>query len=165
MAGYQTGTDNELLSDGTYKYTYDKDGNMTSQTNIATGYVTYYSWDYRNRLIEVKQEDNHGNVLNDETFTYDVNNNRIAVSLNGAAQLYTVYDVANPYIDFNGSGQLTERYLTNPKGLSQFYGQVSASGATEWFLTDNLNSVRKVISTSGTSLDAITYDPFGSIVS
>jgi RHS repeat-associated protein len=90
--------------------------------------------------------------------------NRIAVSLNGSTQLYTVYDGANPYIDFNGSGQLTQRYLTNPKGLSQFYGQVSASGTTEWFLTDNLNSMRQIISASGTCLDAITYDPFGNIV-
>src|SRR5579875_1765492 len=165
MAGYQTGTGNELLSDGTYSYTYDKDGNMTSQTNIATGSVTYYTWDYRNRLVEVKQEDNQGHVLNDEKFTYDVNNNRIAVSLNGTPQLYTVYDGANPYLDFNGSGQLTERYLYNPNALSQFYGQVSASGAVQWFLTDNINSIRQVVSSSGSVLDAITYDPYGNIMS
>jgi RHS repeat-associated protein len=164
MTGYQTGTGNELLSDGTYNYTYDKDGNMTSQTNIATGYVTYYTWDYRNRLIEVKQEDNHNNVLNDEKFTYDVNNNRIAVSLNGTAQLYTVYDGANPYIDSNGSGTLTQRYLTNPKALSQFYGQVNASGTVQWFLTDNINSIRQVVSASGSVLNAITYDPYGNIL-
>jgi RHS repeat-associated protein len=126
--------------------------------------VTYYTWNYRNRLTEVKQEDSQGHVLNDETFTYDVNNNRIGVSLNGTQQLYTVYDGSNPYMDFNGSGQLTERYLTNPNGLSQFYGQVSASGVTQWFLTDNLNSIRQVVSASGASLDAITYDPFGNIL-
>jgi len=165
MPGYQTGTGNELLSDGTYNYTYDADGNMTSQTNIATGYVTYYTWDYRNRLVEVKQEDNHNNVLNDEKFTYDVFNNRIAVSLNGTPQLYTVYDGANPYLDFNGSGQLTERYLYNPNALSQFYGQVNANGNAQWFLTDNLGSIRQVVDTSGNVLDAITYDPYGNIVS
>ncbi len=165
MAGYQTGTDNELLSDGTYKYTYDKDGNMTSQTNIATGSVTYYTWDYRNRLVEVKQEDNHNNVLNDERFTYDINNNRIAVSLNGTPQLYTVYDGANPYLDFNGNGQLTERYLYNPHALSQFYGQVNANGTVQWFLTDNIHSIRQVVDSSGNVLDALTYDPYGNIIS
>jgi RHS repeat-associated protein len=157
-ATYTTGSDNELTSDGTYTYTYDADGNMTSQTNIHTGSVTYYTWDYRNRLTEVKQ----GN--SDEKFTYDVNNSRIAISLNGTTQLYTVYDGANPYMDFNGSGQLTERYLTNPNGLNQFYGQVSASGTTQWFLTDNINSIRQVVSTSGSSLDTITYDPYGTIL-
>src|SRR5579875_3028511 len=165
MAGYQTGTGNELLSDGIYNYTYDADGNMTSQTNIATGSVTYYTWDYRNRLIEVKQESSNGTVLNDEKFTYDVNNNRIAVSLNGTPELYTVYDGANPYMDFNGSGQLTQRYLYNPNALSQFYGQVSASGAVQWFLTDNINSIRQVVSSNGNVLDAITYDPYGNILS
>jgi RHS repeat-associated protein len=165
MAGYQTGTGNELLSDGTYKYTYDKDGNLVSQTNIATGSVTYYTWDYRNRLVEVKQESSSGTVLNDEKFTYDVFNNRIAVSLNGTPQLYTVYDGANPYLDFNGSGQLTERYLYNPHALSQFYGQVSANGTVQWFLTDNIHSIRQVVSAGGTVLDAITYDPYGNILS
>jgi RHS repeat-associated protein len=165
MAGYQTGTGNELLSDGTYKYTYDKDGNLVSQTNIATGSVTYYTWDYRNRLVEVKEESSSGTVLNDEKFTYDVFNNRIAVSLNGTPELYTVYDGANPYMDFNGSGQLTERYLYNPNALSQFYGQVSANGTVQWFLTDNIHSIRQVVSASGTVLDLITYDPYGNILS
>jgi RHS repeat-associated protein len=165
MSGYQTGTGNELLSDGMYSYTYDQDGNTTSQTNIATGSVTYYTWDYRNRLTEVKVETSGGTVLNDEQFTYDVNNNRIAVSLNGTPQLYTVYDGANAYMDFNGSGTLTERYLTNPKALNQFYGQVDASGTAQWFLTDNINSIREVVSTSGSVLDAITYDPYGNILS
>jgi len=146
-------------------WSYDADGNMTSQTNIATGAVTYYTWDYRNRLIEVKQEDNHNNVLNDEKFTYDINNNRIAVSLNGTPQLYTVYDGANPYLDFNGSGQLTERYLYNLNVLSQFYGQVNASGTVQWFLTDNIHSIRQVVSSGGSVLDAITYDPYGNILS
>ncbi len=157
-ATYTTVADNELQSDGTYSYTYDADGNMTSQTNIQTGSVTYYTWDYRNRLTEIKQGSN------DEKFTYDVNNNRIAVSLNGAQQLATVYDGANPYMDFNGSGQLIQRYLSNPNALNQFYGQVSASGTTQWFLTDNLGSVHQLVSTSGSVLNALTYDPYGNLI-
>jgi RHS repeat-associated protein len=53
--------------------------------------------------------------------------------------------------------------LTAPIGLSQFYGQVSASGTPEWYLTDLLGSVRQVVSPSGSVLDAITYDPYGSL--
>jgi len=143
----------------------DPSGNTLTQTNIATGSATYYTWDYRNRLTEVKVENSQNQVLNDEKFTYDVFNNRIGVSLNGMQQLWTVYDGANPYIDFNGSGTLTQRYLANPQGLSQFYDQVSGSGTTQWFLTDNLGSIRQVISTGGSLLDAITFDPYGNIVS
>jgi len=113
----------------------------------------------------VKQESSSGTVFNDEKFTYDINNNRIAVSLNGTPELYTVYDGSNPCLDFNGSGQLTERYLYNPNALSQFYGQVSANGTVQWFLTDNINSIRQVVSASGSVLDLITYDPYGNILS
>jgi len=81
------------------------------------------------------------------------------------AQSNRAYDGANPYLDFNGSGQLTERYLANPNVLSQFYGQVSANGTVQWFLTDNINSIRQVIDTSGSVLGAITYHPYGNILS
>ncbi len=140
-------------------------GNTLTQTNISTGTVTYFTWDYQNRLTEVKVETSTGTVLSDEKFTYDVFGNRIGVSLNGTQTLYTVYDGSNPYMDFNGSGTLTERYLTNPNALSQFYGQVSAGGTVQWFLTDNINSIREVVDSSGNSLDAIAYDPWGTILS
>ncbi len=142
-----------------------KRGNTLTQTNIATGTVTYFTWDYQNRLTEVKVVSSTGTVLNDEKFTYDVFGNRIGVSLNGTQTLYTVYDGSNPYIDFNGSGTLTERYLTNPDALSQFYGQVSAGGTVQWILTDNIDSIREVVDSSGNSLDAIAYDPWGTILS
>jgi RHS repeat-associated protein len=163
--GYTTGTGNELTGDGTYSYTYDNEGNLTTQVTIATGSVTYYSYDYRNRLTEVKQETSGGTVINDEKFTYDVNDNRIGVSLNGTQQSWTTFDGANPYIDFSGGGSVTERYLADPRGLNEFYGQVNSGGTPQWLLTDNLGSVRQVVNTSGTVLDQLTYDPFGGLVS
>jgi RHS repeat-associated protein len=174
-----TTSGNELLSDGTYSYAYDNEGNLTSQTDTAVGSqdfgdVTSYSYDFENRLTAVTVENSQGQMLEEETFTYDVFGNRIGslqtIMSNGTQQtqqLYTIYNGSNPYMDFapvNGTVQLTERYLTNPNGLNQFYGQVNASGTTEWYLTDNINSIRQVINAAGTSLDAITYDPFGSII-
>ncbi len=156
---------NELKSDGTYSYTYDNEGNLTTQVTIATGSVTYYSYDYRNRLTEVKVETSLGTVINDEKFTYDVNNNRIGISLNGTQQSWTVYDGKNPYIDFNGSGTLTERYMMEPKGQNQFYARVNAVGTVNWYVTDNLGSIREIASSSGAVLDTLTYDPFGGIIS
>jgi RHS repeat-associated protein len=35
----------------------------------------------------------------------------------------------------------------------------------QWFLTDNIHSIRQVVSASGPVLDAITYDPYGNILS
>ncbi len=34
MTGYQTGTDNRLLNDGTYSYEYDQEGNRTKRTKL-----------------------------------------------------------------------------------------------------------------------------------
>ncbi len=158
MSGYSTGTGNELLSDGTYSYTYDHNGNLLTQKNISTGVVTTYTWDYRNRLTKVQVGSST------ETFTYDVNNNRIGMTVNGT-QTWTVFDGANPYMDFYNGATPTERYLYNPKALNQFYGQVNGSGTAQWFLTDNINSIRQVVSTSGSVLVTITYDPYGNILS
>jgi YD repeat-containing protein len=52
-AGYQTGTNNQLLADGQFTYEYDGEGNRTKRTEVATGKVTEYIWDYRNRLAGV----------------------------------------------------------------------------------------------------------------
>jgi RHS repeat-associated protein len=165
MTGYSTGTGNELLNDGTYSYTYDKEGNLTGQTQTSGGQTTSYTYDYRNRLVEAVVSSSTGLVLNDEKFTYDVNNNRIGVTLNGTQQLGTVYDGQNPYIDFNGSGQVTQRYLTDPAGLDQFYARVSSGGTVNWYLTDNLGSVRQIVGTSGSVLDQLTYGTFGGLIS
>jgi YD repeat-containing protein len=51
--GYGTGRNNQLLTDSTYNYTYDDEGNRTKRTEIATGKVTEYVWDYRNRLTNL----------------------------------------------------------------------------------------------------------------
>ena len=47
------GAHNRLLSDGTYRYEYDGEGNCVKRTNIPTGEVTEYEWDHRNRLVVV----------------------------------------------------------------------------------------------------------------
>ena len=39
----KTGAYNRLLSDGTYNYEYDAEGNRTKRTDIATGAVTEYN--------------------------------------------------------------------------------------------------------------------------
>ena len=60
MTGYQTRTGNELLSDGTYNYTYDNDGNLLTKTQISNGQATQYTWDYRNRLTRRSSQERPG---------------------------------------------------------------------------------------------------------
>jgi len=81
---YATGADNELLSDGTYRYAYDADGNRTARfidvnldgvLDSGDTNVTEYKWDARNRLIEVTERAAFGGTATEAVdYLYDVEN-------------------------------------------------------------------------------------------
>ena len=164
------GPANELTSDGVYAYTYDNVGNMLTKTGMEGGITTVYSftWDFQNRLKEVKKTQNGGaTVLADDTFTYDVFGRRIGKVDKDGNQVWTVYDGANPYVDFTGTTSLTlaTRYLYGP-GTDQLLASRDASGNnTVWYLTDLQASVRQVIGDAGSVKATLAYDSFGNIIS
>jgi RHS repeat-associated protein len=167
-AGYQTGANNRLLSDGTYSYTYDNEGNRTSRTNIATGEVTSYSWDYHNRLTDVTTKDINGTLIKAVGYTYDVYNQRISKSVDsdgtGAAAPQTewyVYDGSNISLVFDGQGNQTHRYLYGTE-VDQILADETQTGVN-WALVDNLGSVRDIVNNNGTLLNHISYDSFGQV--
>ena len=45
----------------------DADGNLITQTDIATGNTINYTWDYRNRLTEVIYKDSGGSHDGNDT--------------------------------------------------------------------------------------------------
>jgi RHS repeat-associated protein len=144
--------------------TYDKDGNLLSKRD-ASGDVWSYSWDYRNRLTEVKETNAQNQVVLDEVFTYDVNNNLIGEAVNGVPQRWTVYDGSTPYLDLNAAGQVSERYLADPNALAQYWARVGQTGQADWMVTDLLGSVRELVSAGGSVEDRIAYDAYGNVVS
>ncbi|AFY61911.1 RHS repeat-associated core domain protein [Synechococcus sp. PCC 6312] len=166
-AGYVTGVNNQLLSDGTYTYTYDNEGNRTSRTNIATGEVTQYGWDYRNRLVEVVTKDSSGTITQQVTYTYDFENRRIAKTVDpdgsGVASATTerfVYDGNHIALVFDGEGNQTYRYLHGPQ-VDQVLAQEDAQGNTLWSLTDHQGTVRDLVDEAGIPVNHISYDSFG----
>jgi RHS repeat-associated protein len=163
MSGYQTGPGNELLNDGQFTYTYDRNGNLLSKRD-ASGDVWSYSWDYRNRLTEVKETNAQSVVVLDEQFVYDVNDNLIGEVVNGVPQRWTVYDGSTPYLDLTGTGQVSKRYLADPNALAQYWARVGQTGQADWMVTDLLGSVRALVSASGSVEDQIAYDAYGNIV-
>ena len=58
MAGYQTGTDNQMTNDGTCTYTYDAAGNMTQKSKGDGLETWYYGYDNLNRLTSVRETRN-----------------------------------------------------------------------------------------------------------
>ena len=74
-----------------------------------------------------------------------------------------------PYADFNGSGTLLTRYVSGPGMVNgavvdELLARTSSGGTTAWYLTDKLDSVRDVVSSSGSALDHVVYDSFGNII-
>jgi RHS repeat-associated protein len=152
---------NRLTNDGTYTYTYDNQGNLLTKTLIAdTTQQTLFTWDYRNRLTEVVVKSGT-TTLQDDRFTYDVLDRRIGKSTLSGGQQWTVYDGADPYADFNGSGSLTYRYLYGNE-IDDLFARFDGTNAV-WYLDDLLGSVRQLVNTNGLILDQITYDCYGNI--
>ncbi len=160
-AGYQTGTNNQLFSDGTYNYTYDAEGNLKTRTEIATGKVREFTWDYRNRLTGVTDKTG-GTVTQQVSYTYDALNQRIAKTV-GTQTTRFVYDRGNVYLEFSGTNTTpSTRYLYGLM-VDQVLAQESNSQTT-WMLTDHLGSVRDLVNNSGAVVNHFTYDSFGQVV-
>jgi RHS repeat-associated protein len=169
-AGYQTGGNNQLLADGTYSYTYDNEGNRTSRTNIATGELTQYVWDYHNRLTSVVTKDSSGTLTQSVEYTYDVYNRRIAkvIDLDGASSAPAqtermVYDGDNIALTFDETGTQTHRYLFG-LGVDRVLADETSTGVN-WALIDNQGTVRDVIDSQGQVLNHIVYDSYGQVTS
>jgi RHS repeat-associated protein len=188
ISGYVTGPNNQLLSDGTYDYDYDNEGNRILRTNIVTGETTEYEWDHRNRLIKITDKDDIGEITQVAEYTYDFQNRRIAKSLSTLnsplSTTFYLYDGnrwergnAGDHIalQFDGDGTLTNRYLYGPavdqiladEQIDEVLG-LTTPGEVLWPLTDNHGTVRDVAQfddvTGATSIaNHIAYNAFGQI--
>uniref|UniRef100_UPI0032206C09 hypothetical protein n=1 Tax=Thermogutta sp. TaxID=1962930 RepID=UPI0032206C09 len=81
---YTTGTNNRLLSDGTYRYLYDAEGNRThrfidananGQLDAGDTDITQYTWDHRNRLTKVEHRSSYAAAVDHVVeYAYDYAN-------------------------------------------------------------------------------------------
>jgi RHS repeat-associated protein len=182
--GTTIGAGDTLLFDGTYYDTYDANGNLIEQANATTEIIN--KWDNRNRLVSVTDKvlENGSWVKTEEIdYTYDVFNNLIGrqqttyqsdgVTPATSVTQRNVFDGANMVLTFDGSGNLTDRYLWGPmvdqvladeqfKPSGSAHNQLpSSAGNTLWSLGDNQNSVRDLVNDSGVLQEHIAYSPFG----
>lgn len=170
-AGYVTSKNNQILTDGTHNYTYDGEGNLVTKTEIATGNVTFFIYDHRNRLVTVQERTPAGIITKETTYTYDVFDRQIAKSVDpdgvGSQTAQTtrfVYDGAHVWADYNAAGTVLARYLFGDRA-DEILARFQPGNGTAWYLTDHLGTVRDLANASGALLNHIDYDSFGRILS
>ena len=167
---YTTGTNNQLLSDGTYRYLYDAEGNRThrfidanqnGQLDAGDTDITQYTWDHRNRLTKVSHRPSYGAAVDWVIrYWYDYQNRMVRKlgDLNGDGDYEQkqnlVYDGNQVVMDFRRTGSglvqtgdLEWRYLWGP-AVDQILAEENVDNGSDetvqWTLTDHLNTVRDI---------------------
>lgn len=180
---------NRLSSDGTFDYTYDSEGNRTRSVNQTTGEQLDFTYDHRNRLVEVKRSQGNVNQPSvDLDYEYDTLGRLVsrtesaytyapvtgAVTSTSTAVEKRVYDGDHVVLDFakpnGGSFGLSHRYMYGP-AVDQLLAQEtvsspSSAGSVVWMLSDNEGSVRDLLDNSGSTVTGghFKYDAFGQII-
>jgi RHS repeat-associated protein len=172
---YVTNKNNQLASNGIFSYSYDSVGNLVRQTEIASGEVREFTWDFRNRLTSVVDKNGASNEIRRIVFTYDGLNRRISkntVTGSESVSTHFVYDDANVLLEFvdndDPSGPnlptLAQRYLHGP-AVDQVLAQEDGSGTVFWMLADRLGSITDLLDNSGTVVNHLKYDSYGNLIS
>jgi RHS repeat-associated protein len=169
-SGYVTGPNNQLQSDGEFNYDYDDEGNLILKTEIATGNITEYVYDHRNRVVRIEERSSGGIILSECEYVYDVEGRRIAtiLDIDGvgpaiAETTYYTYNGDNTWADFNGLSQVIARYLYD-NDIDRILARWRAGSGTTWYLTDRLGSIHDLVDSAGVVINRINYDSFGRVL-
>jgi RHS repeat-associated protein len=179
-SGYTTTTNNRTTAQPGFTFAYDDQGNRTSRTETATGKVTEYSWDHRNRLTEVKERNSAGGaVVKQVDYSYDAFNRLVkraydadGAGAGAATNQFWVYDEGiNAVLQFDGSAasNLSHRYLWSDRVDELLADETVGGGAdTLYALGDHLGTIRDIANFSeSTSVTSITnhrtYNSFGKL--
>ncbi len=150
---------NRLVEDDANCYAYDANGNLSTQTEkiggLCNGPATTYSWDVRNRLVQIEFPD-----TTVATYRYDALGRRIEKEFGGAVTRY-VYDEENILLEFDSSQALVARFghgdRVDQPLLQERNGQLFSYHA------DNLGSIRLLTDSAGLVVNGYDYDGFGNL--
>ena len=165
------GAGNRLLADAVFDYAYDPEGNLTSKTDRASGTVTDFVYDYRNRLTDVTVTAADGTLLMEAEYVYDVFDRRIVTSVDedgsgpqAAEEMHTVYDGQHAWADLLPDGSVDTRYLFGA-GTDEILARWRPGEGTAWYLADRLGSITHLVDDAGTVLSTNSYGSFGNVLS
>ena len=112
---YEIGANNQLLSDGTYEYQYDNDGNLVLRTSIADGSTESYTYDARTASSRSSTRTQPASRPSGSTYTYDALNRRISESVAGrSGTVVTVTSTMAKTSSWSSRGMADRRRLPSP---------------------------------------------------
>jgi RHS repeat-associated protein len=148
-----TGDSRQVQNDGKFEYKYDDEGNLTRKTELASGNITNYEWDYRNRLSKVSSA---SQIVE---YQYDAEDRRVGKAINGITQEKYLYDGQDIALVVGNAGTITERYLYG-SGVDNVLSK-EANGQVTWSLGDKQGSIVDLVNEQGAILNHFVYDSFG----
>jgi RHS repeat-associated protein len=139
------GKNNQLTSDGVFKYTYDNEGNRIAKVSKKSR--TEYFWDHRNRLVKVVAD---GKIVE---YVYD-HLNRLLRRNNE----YFVHDGWQIVLVLDSKCNVKDRCLWGAKQDELLCEN------DHWTLCDHLGTVRDVVNSNGKIVSHLEYSSFGELL-
>lgn len=162
LYGYAQGQGgNQLVQDDSYDYTYDLAGGLLRRTDRLTGAYDQFTYDHRGRVTQISHHAQNGAKQHGVVNVYDGLDRRIRSVVDGIGVNF-IYDFENPILKLDDRGVVLSRRM---------YGLViddalaeEVAGQTRWFLTDEVGTLRDLISDTATVLLHRVYDSFGRLL-
>jgi RHS repeat-associated protein len=152
-SGYTYDAANRLVSDSSFTYTYDPDGNLTSRTDLVSGSSTTYTYNSSDQLIKVD-----ASTYTIAAYKYDMLGNRVEKSVGGVVTRY-VYDGPNVLAVLDGNNNLLS-LMTQGPGIDA--PMIARSNGTDYFYhEDALGSVTTLTDNTGQKIETVQYQAFG----
>jgi len=173
---YTTGPSNRVLSDGTWSYVYDDEGNLVRKDSItqSPNRSITYSFDHRNRLIRV-DESSGSSLLTSVSYAYDFLDRRIQKAVHSITS-----SPHHSITSFHYSGEMiwkevreTESqpaatlWYLNGEHIDQWQARQVRSpsqlgySTLHWFAADRQGSVQAVLDSAGNIQEAYAYSAYG----
>ena len=134
---------------------YNPNGNETGDGSHT------YEWDAANRLTAI----NYFSSGNRSEFTYDGMGRRVKIVEKNSSGTVTgtkdfVYVGSNIAEERNASNAVTKQYF--PQGMAILAGYSTTGNF--YYTRDHLGSVRELLSSTGTVVSRLNYDPYGNVI-
>ncbi len=138
---------NRLVTDGSFNYSFDAEGNQKTKTPMGGGAGTTYTWNTDHQLTSITYPNGTSS-----TYQYDPFGRRVK-TLDPSGTTAYVYDGLDVHADYNGQNQLQTSYLPQMEAVN---------GTTpSYYLSDGLGTVRNSTGATGAVTASSAYSAWG----